>query len=42
MDTFGIAAFVAEADRLADKYGKGYFEPPKLLRTMAAEGKTFY
>ncbi len=41
MDSYGIAAFVAEADRLAAKYGPR-FEPPKLLRDMAAAGKTFH
>ncbi len=41
MDSYGIAAFVAEADRLAAKYGSR-FEPPKLLRDMAASGRTFH
>jgi len=41
MDTYGIAKFVADSDALAAKYGKR-FEPPKLLRDMAAGGKTFY
>jgi 3-hydroxyacyl-CoA dehydrogenase/enoyl-CoA hydratase/3-hydroxybutyryl-CoA epimerase len=41
MDNYGIAAFVAEADRLASKYGER-FTPPKRLRDMAAEGRTWY
>lgn len=41
MDTYGIAKFVADADALAAKRGKR-FEPPKLLRDMAREGRTFY
>ncbi len=38
---WGIPAFVAEADRLADKYGER-FRPGKMLRDMAAKGETFY
>lgn len=41
MDTYGIAAFVAEADRLAQAYGPR-FTPPQMLRDMAANGETFY
>jgi len=38
---WGIKEFVAEADRLAAKYGER-FEPPALLRDMAAKGEGFY
>ncbi|MDJ0921964.1 MAG: 3-hydroxyacyl-CoA dehydrogenase NAD-binding domain-containing protein [Henriciella sp.] len=38
---WGIEAFVAEADRLADKYGDR-FRPGALLRDMAAKGEGFY
>jgi len=38
---WGIPAFVAEADRLADKYGER-FRPGKMLREMAKKGETFY
>ena len=38
---WGIPEFVAEADRLAEKYGER-FEVPQLLRDMAANGETFY
>jgi 3-hydroxyacyl-CoA dehydrogenase/enoyl-CoA hydratase/3-hydroxybutyryl-CoA epimerase len=38
---WGIKEFVAEADRLADKYGDR-FRPNKLLRDMAAKGEGFY
>jgi 3-hydroxyacyl-CoA dehydrogenase/enoyl-CoA hydratase/3-hydroxybutyryl-CoA epimerase len=42
MDLFwGTKAFVEEADRLAKQYGPR-FEPPKLLRDMAAKNETFY
>ena len=41
MDNYGIEAFVKDADELAEKYGER-FSPPKLLRDMAAEGKTWY
>jgi 3-hydroxyacyl-CoA dehydrogenase/enoyl-CoA hydratase/3-hydroxybutyryl-CoA epimerase len=37
----GIKEFVAEADRLADKYGDR-FRPGDLLRDMAAKGEGFY
>ena len=38
---WGIKEFVAEADRLADKYGDR-FRPNALLRDMAAKGEGFY
>jgi 3-hydroxyacyl-CoA dehydrogenase/enoyl-CoA hydratase/3-hydroxybutyryl-CoA epimerase len=41
MDNYGIQAFVEEADRLSKKYG-ARFTPPKMLRDMAAAGRTFY
>jgi 3-hydroxyacyl-CoA dehydrogenase/enoyl-CoA hydratase/3-hydroxybutyryl-CoA epimerase len=41
MDGIGIAAFVTEADRLADLFGK-HLRAPQLLRDMAAKGETFY
>lgn len=41
MDGIGIAAFVAEADRLADLFGE-HLRAPQLLRDMAAKGETFY
>ena len=41
MDNYGLAAFVEEADRLANEYG-ARFAPPKMLRDMAAAGRTFY
>ncbi|MBL4837530.1 MAG: enoyl-CoA hydratase/isomerase family protein [Kordiimonadaceae bacterium] len=41
IDTYGVAEFVAEADRLATAYG-ARFTPPQLLRDMAANGETFY
>ncbi|MBL4639735.1 MAG: 3-hydroxyacyl-CoA dehydrogenase, partial [Kordiimonadaceae bacterium] len=41
IDTYGIAEFVAEADRLAQAHG-ARFTPPQLLRDMAAKGETFY
>ncbi len=37
----GVAAFVADCDELARRHGPR-FEPPKSLRAMAAEGKTFF
>ena len=37
----GAKAFVALCDKLAATYGKR-FEPPQLLRDMAAKGETFY
>ena len=39
--SIGIDRFVAECDRLAQRYGKR-FAPPKLLRDMAAAGRAFY
>jgi 3-hydroxyacyl-CoA dehydrogenase/enoyl-CoA hydratase/3-hydroxybutyryl-CoA epimerase len=41
VETEGVAAFVAESDRLADKYGSR-FEVPDSLRKMAEENETFY
>jgi 3-hydroxyacyl-CoA dehydrogenase/enoyl-CoA hydratase/3-hydroxybutyryl-CoA epimerase len=41
IDNYGIAQFVNDTDELATRYGKR-FEPPKLLRQMAAEGRSFY
>jgi 3-hydroxyacyl-CoA dehydrogenase/enoyl-CoA hydratase/3-hydroxybutyryl-CoA epimerase len=41
IDTVGVAAFVAQCDRLAQAHGER-FAPPKLLREMAATGKAFY
>jgi 3-hydroxyacyl-CoA dehydrogenase/enoyl-CoA hydratase/3-hydroxybutyryl-CoA epimerase len=41
IDNYGVAEFVRDADELAARYGKR-FEPPKLLRDMAAESRTFY
>ncbi|MGK2286590.1 3-hydroxyacyl-CoA dehydrogenase NAD-binding domain-containing protein [Pedomonas sp. V897] len=41
MDTIGIAKVVEELDRLAQQYGER-FNPPQLLREMAARGETFY
>ena len=41
IETEGLRNFVAEADRLADKYGNR-FRVPEKLRTMAAAGDTFY
>ncbi len=38
---WGVAAFVAEADRLADAYGER-FRPGAMLREMAEKGETFY
>ena len=38
---WGIEEFVAEADRLADKYGDR-FRPNDMLRDMAAKGEGFY
>jgi 3-hydroxyacyl-CoA dehydrogenase / enoyl-CoA hydratase / 3-hydroxybutyryl-CoA epimerase len=39
--TVGVSNFVADCDRLAQRYGQR-FTPPKLLRDMAAKGHTFY
>jgi len=41
IDTYGVAKFVAEADRLAQAYG-ARFNPPQMLRDMAEKGETFY
>ena len=41
IDNYGVADFVRDAGELATRYGER-FEPPKLLRDMAAEGRTFY
>jgi 3-hydroxyacyl-CoA dehydrogenase/enoyl-CoA hydratase/3-hydroxybutyryl-CoA epimerase len=41
IDNYGVADFVRDADALSARYGER-FEPPKLLRDMAAEGRAFY
>ena len=41
LDTMGIKAFVDACDDLAARVGPR-FSPPKLLRDMASEGRTFY
>jgi 3-hydroxyacyl-CoA dehydrogenase/enoyl-CoA hydratase/3-hydroxybutyryl-CoA epimerase len=41
IDTIGVGRFVQECEALAAKYGDR-FTPPKLLRDMAREGRTFY
>jgi 3-hydroxyacyl-CoA dehydrogenase/enoyl-CoA hydratase/3-hydroxybutyryl-CoA epimerase len=41
MDTLGARHVVQELDRLTQRYGER-FAPPQLLRTMAAEGTSFY
>jgi 3-hydroxyacyl-CoA dehydrogenase/enoyl-CoA hydratase/3-hydroxybutyryl-CoA epimerase len=41
IDRIGLAAFVARADELASSLGDR-FQPPELLRSMAAEGRSFY
>ena len=41
IDNYGVERFVKDADALAKKRGQR-FAPPKLLRDMAKEGKTFY
>jgi 3-hydroxyacyl-CoA dehydrogenase / enoyl-CoA hydratase / 3-hydroxybutyryl-CoA epimerase len=41
VDTIGIKAFVAEADRLASLYGER-FKPTQKLREMAKQNKGFY
>jgi 3-hydroxyacyl-CoA dehydrogenase/enoyl-CoA hydratase/3-hydroxybutyryl-CoA epimerase len=41
IDTVGVAAFVAECDRLAQRYGER-FAPSKQLREMAKSGASFY
>jgi 3-hydroxyacyl-CoA dehydrogenase/enoyl-CoA hydratase/3-hydroxybutyryl-CoA epimerase len=41
IDTVGIAHFVAECDRLADRYGER-FRPSPWLRSRAADGQLFH
>ncbi|UCF47461.1 MAG: enoyl-CoA hydratase/isomerase family protein, partial [Myxococcales bacterium] len=41
IDNYGVAEFVRDADELSARYGER-FEPPKLLRDMAAERRCFY
>ncbi|MFW2390739.1 MAG: 3-hydroxyacyl-CoA dehydrogenase family protein, partial [Polyangiales bacterium] len=41
IDNYGLENFVRDADELRARYGDR-FEPPKLLRDMAAQGRTFY
>jgi 3-hydroxyacyl-CoA dehydrogenase/enoyl-CoA hydratase/3-hydroxybutyryl-CoA epimerase len=41
VDMIGVPTFLKECEALAAKYGRR-FEPPKLLRDMAAQGKKFY
>jgi 3-hydroxyacyl-CoA dehydrogenase/enoyl-CoA hydratase/3-hydroxybutyryl-CoA epimerase len=41
IDNYGLEKFVRDADELASRYGER-FEPPKILRDMAADGRTFY
>ena len=41
IETEGLSAFVAEADRLAERYGER-FAVPDSLRQMAQNGETFY
>ena len=41
IDTVGVQPFVAECDQLAQKFGTR-FTPPKLLRDMADQGRSFY
>lgn len=41
IDRIGAADFVSRADELAERYGDR-FTPPQLLRTMAADGASFY
>ena len=41
IDAVGLPEFVATCDKFAQLYGDR-FAPPKLLRDMAANGKTFY
>ena len=41
IDNYGVAKFVQDADELSGRYGER-FDSPKLLREMAAEGRTFY
>lgn len=41
IDNYGLPELVRDADALRARFGDR-FEPPQLLRTMAAEGSTFY
>lgn len=41
IDTTGLAAFIAECDRMANSYGPR-FAPSRWLRDRAARGETFY
>jgi len=41
IDNYGLSEFVRDAEALSARYG-ARFEPPKLLRDMASEGRTFY
>jgi 3-hydroxyacyl-CoA dehydrogenase/enoyl-CoA hydratase/3-hydroxybutyryl-CoA epimerase len=41
MHSIGLDRFIAECDRLAQRHGDR-FAPPRLLRDMAAAGRTFY
>lgn len=41
VDMIGVPQFLADSESFAKKYGRR-FEPPKLLRDMAAKGKKFY
>ena len=41
IDNYGVAEFVRDADALRERYGER-FDPPELLRSMAAEGRLFY
>jgi len=41
IEQIGVAKFVEECDALADRHGER-FRSGQMLRTMAAEGKTFY
>lgn len=40
VNAYGVEAFVARASELAEKYGE-VFQPPKLLKDMAAKGEVF-
>jgi 3-hydroxyacyl-CoA dehydrogenase/enoyl-CoA hydratase/3-hydroxybutyryl-CoA epimerase len=41
IDGVGVAAFVETCERLAEQHGPR-FTPPRLLKEMAAQGKSFY
>jgi len=41
IDNYGVAEFVRDSDALSARYGER-FDPPKLLRDMAREGRRFY